>query len=90
MYILDFAKQYGDVDRLFKQRVNINYLQDARNECMTAFPQAMIKSAKPTKGNKIEKLAEDEEAKEDEYIHTSINPLDLTDSDIKAAVKQAQ
>lgn len=31
VYILDLAKQYGDVDRLFKQRAKINYLQDARN-----------------------------------------------------------
>ena len=39
VYILDLAKQYGDVDRLFKQRAKINYLQDARNERIAAFPR---------------------------------------------------
>ncbi len=51
VYILDLAKQYGDVDRLFKQRAKINYLQDARNERIAAFPHPTIfKSVKPTKG----------------------------------------
>ena len=52
--------------------------------------QAIIKAVKPTKGKKKEKLAEDEEAKEGEEIPMSINLLDLTDSDVKAAVKQAR
>ncbi len=90
VYILDLAKQYGDVDRLFKQRAKINYLQDARNERIAAFPHpTIIKSVKPTKGKKKEKLADDEEEKEEEEF-LSINPLALTESDVKAAVKQAR